>query len=489
MGSMLNIPSRMEGPEQKTIIGKPEITVSGKGIANGKSVYLNDGADFGPDTKLGATTPGQYGPPYTISSGIVEALSYSKNVVVLPANYSIQTYIGLTNQHITFMPGVTINVNGQTEAINLTNANGAVIKGNEVALSGFTNQAIAVYAATYFELYDVTCNGSTTPGTNTQIGIVVNGCAGAYIADLKMNNCGNNSTSSPSIAFLTNGGSNTNMWFVRSKINGGTGAFINLITNSYFIDCSSSGTAEDTWDIAEGTNNIFTVGLITENAGSYGITIGATTSTGICRNIFLTECSFSNSKGSGIAVGADIGTDTQIFLSDCNAFQNGQNNNASNQDNSGIVISASVTNAYLSNCNSTDYQTTKTQVYGIWNNSTTANANIIFDGGNYTGNKTGSYYNNGTYLFKAQNCSGINFQGFSITTPALPTGTGSTNAVTNTFPFPVRIYQTGESGTNIIDINGNNVLLPSNPNELILNPNEKIYYSTTVATSWKWYGI
>ena len=57
MGSMLNIPSRMEGPEQKTIIGKSEITVSSKGIANGTSVYLNDGADFGPDTS-GTTTNG-----------------------------------------------------------------------------------------------------------------------------------------------------------------------------------------------------------------------------------------------------------------------------------------------------------------------------------------------------------------------------------------------------------------------------------------------
>jgi len=77
MGSMLNIPSRMEGPEQKTIIGKSEITISEKGIANGKSVYLNDGADFGPDTKLGATTLGQYGPPFTTSNGMAEAITYS----------------------------------------------------------------------------------------------------------------------------------------------------------------------------------------------------------------------------------------------------------------------------------------------------------------------------------------------------------------------------------------------------------------------------
>jgi hypothetical protein len=77
MGSMLNIPSRMEGPEQKTIIGKTGVIVSAKGIANGKSVYLNDGADFGPDTKLGATIPGQYGPPFTKTVGLQEAFNYS----------------------------------------------------------------------------------------------------------------------------------------------------------------------------------------------------------------------------------------------------------------------------------------------------------------------------------------------------------------------------------------------------------------------------
>ena len=65
----------MEGPEQKTIIGKPEITVSAKGIQNGTSVYLNDGADFGPDTKLGATTLGQYGPPFTTTNGISELIA------------------------------------------------------------------------------------------------------------------------------------------------------------------------------------------------------------------------------------------------------------------------------------------------------------------------------------------------------------------------------------------------------------------------------
>ena len=56
--------------------GKPYITVSPRGISNGLSDTLNDGADFGPDTLLGATSPSQYGPPFSNTSGIQEAIDY-----------------------------------------------------------------------------------------------------------------------------------------------------------------------------------------------------------------------------------------------------------------------------------------------------------------------------------------------------------------------------------------------------------------------------
>jgi len=59
--------------------GKPYITVSAKGISNGKSTILNDGADFGPDTMLGATSKDQYGSPYTQTVGIQEAINYVFN--------------------------------------------------------------------------------------------------------------------------------------------------------------------------------------------------------------------------------------------------------------------------------------------------------------------------------------------------------------------------------------------------------------------------
>ncbi|MEM3860391.1 MAG: hypothetical protein QW478_13515 [Candidatus Micrarchaeaceae archaeon] len=70
--SSASIPS----PEWTALSGKPYITVSAKGISNGLSSIPNDGADFGPDTLLGANSPNQYGPPYTQTSGIQEAFTY-----------------------------------------------------------------------------------------------------------------------------------------------------------------------------------------------------------------------------------------------------------------------------------------------------------------------------------------------------------------------------------------------------------------------------
>ena len=57
------------------------ISVSSKGIINGLSTIPNDGADFGPDTTLGATSPGQVGSPYTTSYGLGEALQYYLNLL------------------------------------------------------------------------------------------------------------------------------------------------------------------------------------------------------------------------------------------------------------------------------------------------------------------------------------------------------------------------------------------------------------------------
>ena len=79
------------------ILGAPYITVSSKGIANGLSVYKNDGAIFGPDT-LGTET-----------SGITEACSYAgssgSSVELLSGKFAINATITISN-------GITIHGQG-----------------------------------------------------------------------------------------------------------------------------------------------------------------------------------------------------------------------------------------------------------------------------------------------------------------------------------------------------------------------------------------
>jgi len=90
--------------------GKPYITVSAKGISNGQSTILNDGADFGPDTMLGATSNDQYGPPYTQSTGIYEAWNYAFSTATLNTNTTVGNGPNYWMQPIHLLEGVfTVN--------------------------------------------------------------------------------------------------------------------------------------------------------------------------------------------------------------------------------------------------------------------------------------------------------------------------------------------------------------------------------------------
>ena len=59
-------------------INDGNVHVTSKGIINGLSVLPNDGTGwFGPDTTKGAKSRGQYGSPYTETSGIQEITDYT----------------------------------------------------------------------------------------------------------------------------------------------------------------------------------------------------------------------------------------------------------------------------------------------------------------------------------------------------------------------------------------------------------------------------
>ena len=120
-GELSNTQETMVLPmlQMKNIRGKPYITVSAKGMINGLSNIPNDGADFGPDTTLGATAPTQTGSPYTETYGIQEAVSYATatnlNYVKLnPGTYTWQPVP--TSQYVT-LQSVAIEGSGIDETI------------------------------------------------------------------------------------------------------------------------------------------------------------------------------------------------------------------------------------------------------------------------------------------------------------------------------------------------------------------------------------
>lgn len=121
------------------------------------------------------------------------------------------------------------------------------------------------------------------------------------------------------------------------------------------------------------------------------------------------------------------------------------------------------------------------------NNGNGAPASFVIEGGSWE-NSNGFIYGTG-YTYQVRNLAGYSPQGFATGTPSLPGGTGSSNAVTNTNPYPVRISQSGASGTTIEDPSGTAKQLPADPVEFTLDPQAKVYYATTVPTSWLWYGI
>jgi hypothetical protein len=101
--------------------GKPYIAVSSKGIVNGLSTIPNDGADFGPDTTKGATTPGQNGSPYTETVGIQEAYNY----IVTGNGGKIQLATGIftLDEPVVFDTPVNVRIEGTIESNPTNNAN------------------------------------------------------------------------------------------------------------------------------------------------------------------------------------------------------------------------------------------------------------------------------------------------------------------------------------------------------------------------------
>jgi hypothetical protein len=91
------------------------------------------------------------------------------------------------------------------------------------------------------------------------------------------------------------------------------------------------------------------------------------------------------------------------------------------------------------------------------------------------------------------NNPGFNPFGPTPTTPSLPSGTGSGDAVANPFPYTCRIFSLSTGGAapvpGIVSASGVATSIGVSNNSIILGPGEKIYFSDEVPTSWLWFGL
>ncbi len=78
--------------------------------------------------------------------------------------------------------------------------------------------------------------------------------------------------------------------------------------------------------------------------------------------------------------------------------------------------------------------------------------------------------------------------GWATPTPSLPAAIGSANAVQNTNPYSVEIYQSGGIGTHIVDMRTLDNGVPDQP-VIRLDPGDKVYFATTIPSSWRWKGL
>lgn len=169
-------------PKYKDIVGKPFITVSAKGISNGLSNIPNDGADFGPDTTLNATSPSQTGAPYSSTIGIQEAANYVKTkygggkVILKAGNYnvapiSIPSGVDLEGENITIHDGGTPYVTSITAISGTSSDNLITFSGdggsvtNLYFLSNVSLNSLLYYEGSECEIANNTFNGNNVAKT------------------------------------------------------------------------------------------------------------------------------------------------------------------------------------------------------------------------------------------------------------------------------------------------------------------------------------
>ncbi|MEM3193133.1 MAG: hypothetical protein QXZ36_07420 [Thermoproteota archaeon] len=438
-------------PDWKILKGKPYITVSAKGISNGLSNIINDGADFGPDT------------PGTITSGIQEAINYLVSLgyggkMELMAgtfivNQATPTYVlGNFASSVFTIPDTfagTIEIVGQgTSNSDVVGSNATEIDCSGMPAFGTTGEA-AVFSTPsgalpngVFRIRDLAIFTPTNVGGILFITINTFAAENIYIQHTH----GSNYPTNPNTyGIRSNGWLNNSSWINQVVVSG----FI----YGYVID-----------------HSFFNAGIL------FAINCGSA--------VFLISGVNTNSVGGYIA-----------FLS-CAACTYGVETSITGGTLNGPHLVISKYSMYIQSGHLPPQYT-----YDFYNTSSPSyfpyihviDANVISSLGTSYAWQFPTYNDaTGLIIDKVEGAQAPLIQGFSVTTPAFPS---SGTAVKNTNPFPVRIYLLtlgGATAVSITDPSGTSKSLaaPAAGNEYTLDPGASITFTwSSTSPTWLWYGV
>lgn len=352
-----------------TVLVSDSIVVSPRGIANGTSTIINDGAPFGPDTGTTATSGIQEAVTYAGGAGIktvkllagtfvVKLLSAATNAILVPANVIVEldeatvqvnsassTMTNLFNfgsasalLGVGTLDGSSTSIT--TNLITLTSASGSVVDG----LITLQNAVVGVFVSA----------GKSIAVRRVQpifCSIVVDSTADVTLADIYLSlNAAGPLTNFP-VKVYTSGSTNpTNVVIQNVVVDGGsayTGALMNIhgANNVLVSNCTLLNTSNSAGD-GLGIIQCFAVtvtGVVVQGC-YYGIKVFGSGSSNFTAAT-LQGCNVSQCHGPGIVIGdpttASTSPTADVSVVGCVAFGNGLSGLLAANARAGILVIAS----------------------------------------------------------------------------------------------------------------------------------------------------
>lgn len=450
------------------LYGKPYITVSAKGLANGLSTIFNDGADFGPDTPLNNDiSSGQK----TQTSGIQEAINYLPTAEYLgqggniaignTGNVRLLSSLYTMTGKISIPVGSILNIQG----LNTPSAPAWFGQGYNTlpSITTYTGGSILYFdTSVSYPVFDVPQNSNGDALTQLFI---------ENVQILVENPSSYTNSIAVDLSGISTGGGNH--FYVYSTATTGTGKSTgngNIDTGVKiertggdtikFTDMRISGFASIGIDITSPNTYMYDTSIA--YISNHSTTGGAITTNSLLLDSYINTHLFYCSVGINIVSQGRYEFSTFYYT----YFES-------------VDTPANITLPSVAH-------TLPVFMYPLFTVQATSSSNN-FTGDIVDGSKAKIMYPMfyGVSPYPTAYNTGL---GFGTPTPSLPGGTGSGNSVLNDYTYSVVIYQTGESGTTIVDPYGNTQALPSDPSSFILDAGASVYYATTVPSTWIWYG-